>query len=388
VKSSEQPDQLFAYQKNKRFFATISEGLEPEGAEELVSLGALDPEPAYRGVHFSAEPEVLYGIVYQSRLCSRILAPLLTFDCHSAKYLYKTARTLPWEVLLDKAGSFAIAATVANSSIKHSQYAALCLKDAIADYFRDKFGTRPDVERQDPDLLLNLHIDNNRAVIGIDVSGGALHRRGYRQNAVPAPMQETLAAAIIRLSGWNGERPLVDPMCGSGTLLCEALMSSCRIPAGYLRKRFGFESMPDFDRRKWQTLRRELDRRIIGLPEGLIRGADIAKEAATATRANLNLLPNGKDVVVKKCSFMDGGPIENSVIVCNPPYGLRIGTREGTAELLKEFGGFLKHNCRGSEVYLYFGRREMLKMIGLKTSMRKSLRNGGLDGVLAKYEMF
>lgn len=388
MKSSALSGQLFAYQKHKRFFATIAEGLEKEGAEELAALGALDPEPVYRGIHFNADPDTLYGIVYQTRLCSRILAPLLTFDCHSPKYLYKTARTLPWEDLLSKTGSFAIAATVSNSRIKHSQYAALCLKDAIVDTFRDKFGSRPDVDRQNPDLLLNLHIDNNRAVISIDASGGALHRRGYRQNAVAAPMQETLAAAIIRLSGWDGKRPLVDPMCGSGTLLCEALMSSCQVPAGYLRKRFGFESMPDFDRQKWLDRRREIDRGITALPEGLIRGSDISKEAATAARSNLNLLPNGTDIVVKRCSFLDGGVIENSTIVCNPPYGIRIGTRQGTAELLKAFGSFLKHNCRGSEVYLYYGQREMLKMIGLKTSQRLSLRNGGLDGVLAKYEMY
>lgn len=388
MKRAEPAEQIFAYQNHNLFFATIAEGLEKEGAAELAALGAIEPEPVYRGIHFKASLAVLYGIVYQTRLCSRILAPLLAFDCHSPKYLYKTACSLPWETLLSKTGSFAIAATVANSKITHSQYAALCLKDAIVDTFRDKFGSRPDVDRQNPDLLLNLHIDNNRAVISLDASGGALHRRGYRQNAVTAPMQETLAAAIIRLSGWDGTRPLVDPMCGSGTLLCEALMSLCRVPAGYLRQRFGFEAMPDFDRPKWQNLRREIDRAITALPPGLISGADLAKEAATAARANLNLLPNGTEVVVKRCSFLDGGPIENSVIVCNPPYGVRLGSQEATAALLKEFGSFLKHNCRGSEVYLYYGSREMLKMLGLKTSQRWSLRNGGLDGVLAKYEMY
>lgn len=378
----------FAYQKNNRFFATITEGLENEGAKELAALGARDTEPVYRGIHFTAEQTRLYEIVYQTRLASRILAPLISFDCHSPKYLYKTARTIPWEILLKKTGSFMISATVANSTIKHSQYAALCLKDALVDHFRDEFGSRPDVDKLNPDLFLNLHIDNNRAVISIDVSGGALHRRGYRQSTVAAPMQETLAAAIIRLSGWHGEGPLVDPMCGSGTLLCEALMSACKIPAGYLRKRFGFESMPDFNRQAWHDIRREIDRGIKDLPANLIRGSDIAKEAATACRNNLNLLPNGKDVVVKKHSFQDSEPIENATILCNPPYGIRIGDHERTAALMKEFGSFLKHKCRGSKAYLYFGNREMLKLIGLKTSQRIPLKNGGLDGVLAKYEMY
>lgn len=379
---------IFAYQKNQRFFAQIAEGLEKEGAEELLALGASDPEPVFRGIHFSADLETLYALTYQTRLCSRVLAPLISFDCHSPKYLYKTARKLPWTLLLNKSGSFAVAATVANSQINHSQYAALCLKDALVDSFRDEFGSRPDVDRQDPDLRLNLHIDNNRAVISIDVSGGALHRRGYRQNQVEAPMQETLAAAIIRFSGWDGSRPLVDPMCGSGSLLCEALMKQSRVPAGYLRKRFGFENMPDFDRAKWLGIRRGIDRQIIKLSPDLIGGSDIAKEAVTAARSNLNLLPEGDGVIVRRCAFQEAGPVENAVIVSNPPYGLRIGSKEDAAGLLKEFGSFLKHKCRGSDVYLYFGRREMLKMIGLKPSLKKPLKNGGLDGVLARYEMY
>jgi putative N6-adenine-specific DNA methylase len=388
MKGSNLNEQDFAYRNNQRFFAQIADGLEEEGAAELTALGAKDPETVFRGIHFTAELETVCGIVYQSRLCSRILAPLIYFDCHSSKYLYKTARQIPWEVLIGKGDSFAISATVAHSRINHSQYAALCLKDAIVDGFRDKFGWRPDVDRHDPDLMLNLHIDNNRAVISIDVSGGALHRRGYRQHPVSASMQETLAAAIIRLSGWQGERPLVDPMCGSGTLLCEAMMSYCRIPAGYLRRRFGFEKLPDFNQSSWQKLRRKIDSGIREMPDGLISGADISKEAAKAARSNLNLLPNGQDVVIRRQPFAEGEDIENSVIVCNPPYGIRMGSRDTTAPLLKEMGSFLKHHCRGSDAYLYFGRREMLKMIGLRTSLKKPLKNGGLDGVLARYEMY
>ncbi|MEN8143276.1 MAG: THUMP domain-containing protein [Thermodesulfobacteriota bacterium] len=379
---------IFAYQKYKRYFAQIAEGLEEEGVRELASLGAIDPEPAFRGIYFTAEPAKVCEITYQTRLCSRVLAPLISFDCHSPKYLYKTALKLPWELLLSKSGSFAIAATVANSRIKHSQYAALTLKDALVDSFREKFGSRPDVDRLNPDLQLNLYIEKNRAIISVDISGGSLHRRGYRQNSVKAPVQETLAAAIIRLSGWDGSRPLVDPMCGSGTLLCEALMKEGRVPAGYLRKRFGFENMPDFDRAAWRKTRKEIDLKIKDFSPGMIYGSDISKEAATAARSNLNLLPGGKDVVIKRCAFHDAGQIENAIIVSNPPYGIRLGNREVTADLLKDFGDFLKHNCQGSDAYLYFGRREMLKMIGLKPSLKKPLKNGGLEGVLARYQIY
>ncbi len=386
---STDPDRLFAYRKNGRFFAQIGEGMEEAGAKELVELGGAEPVPAYRGVHFGADNiATLCRINYQSRLCTRILAPLISFDCHSTKYLYKTAYALPWEELLDVSGTFAISATVGNSAINHSKYAALCLKDAMADRYRERFGRRPDVDRDNPDLQLNLHIDRDRAVISLDTSGSSLHRRGYRRDTVAAPMQETLAAAIIALSGWDGTRPLVDPFCGSGTLLCEALMRQARIPSGYLRDRFGFEMLPEFDQVAWGQERRRMDEAIRAVPVGLIRGSDLDRLAVAAARTNLNQLPGGKEIQVSRAAFIDLEPIEDSLIVANPPYGIRMGNRDVTAELLKEFGSFLKHRCRGSEVFLYFGDREMLKMIGLRPASKKPLNNGGLEGVLARYLMY
>jgi len=389
VASSTDPDRLFAYRKNGRFFAQIGEGMEEAGAQELVELGGTEPVPAYRGVHFGcADITTLCRINYQTRLCTRILAPLISFDCHSTKYLYKTAFALPWEDLLDVSGTFAISATVGNSAISHSKYAALCLKDAMVDRYRERFGRRPDVDRDHPDLQLNLHIDRDRAVISLDTSGSSLHRRGYRQETVAAPMQETLAAAIIAISGWDGSRPLVDPFCGSGTLLCEALMRQARVPSGYLREHFGFEMLPEFDQIAWAQERRRMDEAIRAVPVGLIRGSDLDRQAVVAARTNLNLLPGGKGIPVSRAAFADLEPIEDSLIVANPPYGIRLGNRDVTAELLKEFGSFLKHRCRGSEVFLYFGEREMLKMIGLRPAAKKPLNNGGLEGVLARYLMY
>jgi putative N6-adenine-specific DNA methylase len=382
------PDRLFAYRKTWRFFAQIGEGLEEEGAGELAELGAIDPVPSYRGIHFGTDFPGLCRINYQTRLCTRILAPLISFDCHSTKYLHKIAVQLPWEVLLGPDGTMAIAATVANSAINHSKYAALCLKDALADHYVELYGHRPNVDRDNPDLQLNLHIDRNRAVISLDTSGSSLHRRGYRQESVAAPMQETLAAAIIRLSGWDGSRPLVDPFCGSGTLLCEALMRQARIPAGYFRPRFGFELLPEFQRQVWEQERTRLNGLIREVKPGLISGSDFDRTAVKASRTNLSLLLGGREVRVSRADFRDLEPLENTVIVANPPYGLRMGDPEGSAALLKEFGDFLKQRCQGSEAYLYFGRREMLKQIGLRPAWKKPLRNGGLDGVLAKYLMY
>jgi putative N6-adenine-specific DNA methylase len=378
----------FVYQKNNSYFAQVAENVEPLAERELAALGATEVNPVYRGVYFTATPEALYRIVYQTRLCTRVLAPLLHFDCHSTKYLYKTALTIPWVELFDREQTFVITATVSDSKITHSQYASLCLKDAIVDQFQEKFGARPNVDKRNPDLVFNLHIHKNTAVISLDASGASLHRRGYRQESVEAPIQESLAASIIDLTEWDGERTLIDPMCGSGTLLCEALMRYCRIPAAYLWENFGFMYFPDFAPEVWQQVKAEADARIRDLPEGLIMGSDAAKLAVKAARINLGQLPFGKNVEVYASRFQELEPISNAVIVSNPPYGVRLGAQEEAAALVGELGSFLKHKCTGSTAYLYFGDRELVKKIGLKPAWKKPLSNGGLDGVLAKYEMY
>jgi len=231
-------------------------------------------------------------------------------------------------------------------------------------------------------------MQNNKATIYLDTSGGSLHRRGYRKKTVEAPMQETLAAAIIAMSGWDGSKSLIDPMCGSGTLLCEALMHYCRIPAGYLRKRFGFERLPDFDRQVWMAIKKKADSAMRELPDGRIVGSDASGEAIASARTNAGCLPQGDSIVFRKQRFQDIERVADAVIVSNPPYGIRLGSDGEASENIKEFGDFLKHRCTGSAAYLYFGNRELLKMIGLKPSWKKPLKNGALDGVLALYEMY
>lgn len=379
---------MFTYQKTNRFFAQIAGGLEELGSEELVSLGAYEVKPIYRGIYFKADKYALYRIIYMSRLCSRILALLLRFDCHSTKYLYKTAMNIDWHELLSKNSTFAVFATVSNSKINHSQYAALCLKDAIVDYCRNKFGARPNVDTRNPDIRFNLHIENNKAAVSIDMSGGSLHRRGYRQVGVEAPMQETLAAAIIRLTGWQGEQPLLDPMCGSGTLLGEALMHYCRIPAGGLRNRFGFEMMHDYDAIVWKQVQDETAKQIRQPEAGLIRGSDMDRQAVMAAATNLKLLPHGQKISLKTASFQNIGKVQNSIIVSNPPYGIRLTSKGGMVGFMQELGRFLKQQCRGSTAYIYFGKRELSKKIGLKSSWKKPLKHGGLDGILVKYVIY
>jgi putative N6-adenine-specific DNA methylase len=381
-------DEPFLYQKSGRYFAQIADGLEELGAGELSELGASEISPIYRGIYFEADKPVLYGINYRSRLITRVLAPLITFDCHSVKYLQKTAKSIRWQDIFPLEKTFAVFATVSHSSIRHSQYAALCLKDAIVDSFREHCGKRPNVETRDPDLWFNLHIEKNRATISIDTSGGSLHRRGYRSQSVEVPIQETVAAAILRLSGWDGSSPLYDPMCGSGTLVCEALMSYCRMPAATLRKRFGFEMLPDFDRKIWQRVKTEADQQMQALPEGLISASDLSDQAVSITKNNLSSLRHHQGVTVKTADFRNIPELENRMIVCNPPYGLRIGKGADLDNFYKDLGDFMKQRCRGSSAYIYFGKREFIKRVGLKPSWKKPLKNGGLDGRLVKYELY
>jgi putative N6-adenine-specific DNA methylase len=379
---------MYTYQKSGRYFAQIAEGLEDIAREELQELGALDIKPAYRGFYFSADKATLYRLNYCARLISRILAPLIRFDCHSDKYLYKTASNINWPSLLDLKSTFAVKANVSHSKITHSQFASLRLKDAIVDVFRKKTGTRPNVDTIEPDILFNLHIQNNKATIYLDTSGASLHKRGYRIESITAPMQEIVAAAIVRLSAWDGTRPLVDPMCGAGTLLCEAMMHYCRIPAGFLRKKFGFTALPDFDAKTWAAVKQEEDSRIRDLPPGLISGTDKSDQAIAAAKTNSRCFAQGANIELSVRSMQNIKSLENSVIISNPPYGLRLATDENIKDFMKQLGDFLKQRCTGSEAYLYFGNRELIKSIGLKPTWKKILISGGLDGRLVKYSLY
>ena len=379
---------MYQYQKENKYFAQISSGMEELGVAELIELGAENVKSAFRGIYFEAEQETLYRINYSSRLLSRILAPLIKFQCHQTRYLYKKAGEINWADFFRVDQSFAIFSNVSNSKIKHSQYAALILKDAIVDQFRDKTGKRPSINKLNPDVWISLHIESDFATISWDTSGGSLHRRGYRTESIEAPMQETLAAAIIQLSEWDGSQPIYDPFCGSGTLLCEALMKYCKIPAGYLREKFGFEFLPDFDNQKWYKVKKQCNSNIRGLSTGKMSGNDISVEAINYSKTNLMNLPSGENVKLVSMNFMNLPKIENSIIVCNPPYGIRLGNRNESANLYKNFGDFLKQKCQGSTAFVYFGDRSLIPKIGLKPAWRKPLKNGGLDGRLAKFEIY
>jgi putative N6-adenine-specific DNA methylase len=379
---------MFEYQERRRFFAQTSGGMEELAALELSELGASDIRTSYRGLRFQAQMETLYRINYRARLLTRVLAPLKTFHCHNTEYLYRQVKGVDWSSLFTPDHAFAVFSTVSHSAIKHSRYAALCVKDGIADHFRERFQSRPSVRREDPDLWINLHIENNLATLSLDTSGGSLHRRGYRQETVEAPIQETLAAAIVRIVAWDGHRKLWDPFCGSGTLLAEALMDYCRIPAGFLRRRFGFECLPDFDRTLWRHVKEEEKRRIRTLPENLMAGSDVSPAAVKAARVNLQKLPFGDKIALGIRDFRNIPSLEGAVVVCNPPHGIRLRNGPNISLFYKMLGDFFKQRCKGSSIFIYVGNRELIPHIGLKPSWKKALPSGGLDGRLVKFEMY
>lgn len=378
----------YLYQKKLRFYAQVSETLKDAAVGELQSLGGTDIMPSFRGIWFTAEKEALYRINYSSRLISRVLAPLAAFDCYNTDVLYKEARQIRWDDFFDEDMTFAVFANVSDSRINHSKFAALRIKDGIVDSFLEHTGRRPNVAPINPDVEVNLHIRKNVAELNIDVSGGALHRRGYREETVSAPMQETVAAGIIRMTGWNGKVPLYDPMCGSGTLLCEALMHYCRIPAGIFRKNFGFEHLPDFDPAIWEQVKKEADSKIREIRSGLIGGSDRAEEAVRAAMTNISGIHHGNRVEIRQSDFRDLPGIRDAVIVTNPPYGIRMGKDEDMDALYRALGDFLKQKCTGSTAYIYFGDPVFIKSIGLKPAWKKPLKSGGLDGRLVKYQLF
>ncbi len=378
----------YDYQQDRRYYAQIPGGLEEDGARELETLGAAGVRVAHRGASFVAAAPVLYRICLSARLVARVLAPILSFECRSPDGIYAWVREVAFEDFMDVSDSFAVAANVSGSRITHSQFAALRVKDAIVDRFRDRVGRRPSVARRDPDVGFHLHVAQTHATLSVDASGGAMHRRHYRVASVPAPMQENLAAAIVRISGWEGVEPLHDPFCGSGTLLAEALMHYCRIPALALRERFGFERLPDFDRRAWKA---ERERAMAGIrepPDALISGSDLDASAVDASLRNLERLTGGRRVRVRVADFRELPELSGHRILTNPPYGIRLGSTEEVAVLYREFGDFLKRRCHGSTAHVYVGDRALLGHLGLRPASRRTLFNGALEGRLCRFDVF
>ncbi len=371
------------------FFISTPRNLEPLLEAELRDLGIVDVKQVYLGVEAKLSREEVYRVVYASRLASRVLRPLATFPCRNPDELYEHAVKFNWARILKEGQTLKVSASVSDSAITHSQYAALKLKDAVVDSLRERTGARPSIDRETPDVRLDLFLRHDQATISLYYSDGIMHRRGYRIQAVDAPLKENLAAAVLLFSQWKGDRPLLDLFCGSGTFLIEGAMIATHTPAGFFRETQGFETLPDFSESLWEKVKLEFTKAILPLPKGLITGVDISARAMAATRANLARTPwlDAVKLVQKDFAKLEG-PYPDRIVVANPPYGVRLeDTQEGLQEFYKTLGQFLKTKCPGSKAYVLIPDKELEKEIWFKPERRLAIDNGALEVGVAEYSI-
>ncbi len=371
--------------KKSRYFAVVAGSLEKYARQELLDCGVQILKEVPRGIHFTCSEQELYRILYSSRLVQRVLFPLLSFDCHSVKYLYQQARkNIDWLSLFSLKQSFGIDCNLSSSFTRHSLYASQVLKDAICDAFREQYQARPSYSNKSPDILFNLHIQNNYATIALDILGCSMHQRAYRVHSVEAPLQETLAAAIVQIADWQGEGVLCDPMCGSGTLIAEALMRFCNIPAGYLRDNSRIQHFPGFKADLWDEVQSTANAQIKELAPHKIYASDINPQAVEACRENISRLPGGGRVQIRQSSFQNLDIQQQRTIITNPPYGIRLEHNLGVQQVYHDLGDFLKQKCPDSTAYILCGNKDLVKDLRLRAHWTKSLKNGDMDTRLAK----
>jgi putative N6-adenine-specific DNA methylase len=362
-------------------------GLEQILADEIKEAGGKEIEIIHRGVRFKGNNEILYRCNFTCRTALRFLKPLYEFTTLNDKELYAKCLKLPWDMYMDVDTTFAIDGAVFNSGITHSMYAALKTKDAIADFFRSKYGERPSVDTDSPDLRINVHINRNHCTISLDSSGSSLHLRGYKVSSGTAPLSEVLAAGLIMLSGWDGNKILLDPMCGSGTILTEAAMIANHIPAGYYRKSFGFEKWKDFDPAIWRSVKESFTP-LSEYKSKVVMGADKSPLAIRVCRKNISNAGLEKSISLHPTAFEKLKPPPGSVLmIMNPPYGERIKS-EDIIGLYKEIGNTLKQSYSESEAWIISGDLRAIKFVGLKPSKKIKLFNGPIECRFMKYELY
>ena len=373
-------------EKNFEIIAKTFMGLEPVLAKELRELGAEDVQEGRRMVSFRGDKEMMYRANFQLHTAIRILKPIRHFKASSADDVYNEILKVDWSQYLDEGKTFTVDAVVFSEEFRHSKFVSYKVKDAIVDQFREKTGKRPNISVANPDIRLNIHIAEDRCTLSLDSSGESLHRRGYRQESVEAPLNEVLAAGMILMTGWKGETDFVDPMCGSGTLLIEAALIAHNMAPGLFRKAYAFEKWPDFDADLFDRIyndesqEREFKHHIYGY--------DVDMKAVNTARLNVKAAGLTGSITVEQQDFKDFmKPSGKSIMVTNPPYGERISTPDllGTYRMI---GERLKHEFTGNDAWILSYREECFDQIGLKPSIKIPLFNGSLECEFRKYQLF
>ena len=366
--------------------AKTFQGLEEVLAQELTELGANDVEIGRRMVAFSGDKEMMYKANFCLRTAIRILKPIKQFEAKNADEVYDAVKSINWDEVLDNKKTFAVDAVVFSNEFRHSKFVSYRVKDAIVDHFKEQTGKRPSVRIHRPDISLNIHIAETKCTLSLDSSGESLHRRGYRQEAVEAPLNEVLAAGIILMTGWRGEKDFIDPMCGSGTFPIEAALIARNIAPGIFRKEFAFERWADFDQELFERIynddsqEKEFKHKIYAY--------DNSPSAIQIATENMKAAGVAKDIELKLRPIQRfEQPEKPAILITNPPYGERISSND-LLGLYETLGERFKHAFANNTAWVLSYRDECFYRIGLRHSERIPLYNGALECELRKYEIF
>ncbi len=361
-------------------------GLEGVLADELRALGADEVTEGNRVVYFKGDKEMLYKANFACRTAVRILKPVLTLRATSADDLYEQLKSFDWERLMTVKTTFAIDSTVYSEDFNNSRFVTYRVKDAIADFFNEKYGKRPSIRLTNPEIRLDVHISGRDVTLSLDSSGDPLFKRGWRVAQTDAPINEVLAAGIILLSGWDGKTDLIDPMCGSGTFLIEAALIGANIAPGVYRNSYAFQQWPDYDADLFDKIynddsaEREFTHKIYG--------SDIEGKAIAIARANVKNAGLNKYIELERRDFNDINEVpQGGTLISNPPYGERLNVEDIEA-LYRDLGSKFKHTFLGYNIWLICFNDELNYKVGLKPSVRYKLNNGGLDCELLQYVIF
>jgi len=371
---------------SERFFATAPRGLEALLAGELAALGAREPRAVPGGVAFGGDWAACYRANLGSRIASRILWRVSDFPCRTEEDLYAAARSVDWPEYFSVSNKIRVNVSAQKSPLKSLDFATLRIKDAVCDRFRDAVGRRPDVERAAPDVRIHAFLEEARGALYLDTSGEPLFKRGWRRGRIEAPLRENLAAGIVMLSGWKPEEPLLDPMCGGGTLLAEAAaMARGRAPG--MNRSFGFEKLKVFDSSGWERIKKD-SRNSQNSESPRLFGSDSDPRALNEARRNLAEAGVERWVKLERADVLERtAPAATGVLIANPPYGERIGASDELAAFYPKLGDALKRSFAGWRAYFFTADRRLEKLIRLQASRRTPLYNGALECRLYEFRI-
>ncbi len=368
--------------------ATTFFGLEPVLADELKTMGASNIQIITRAVYFRGGNELLYRANLWCRTALKILVPIRRFNAYNDKEFYEQCFRIDWQKYMAVSDTFAVDCVASGPMFTHSKYVALKCKDAIADYFRDKRGRRPNVDVEYPDLRVNVHIYNADVTISVDSTGVPMSKRGYKVRQTVAPLNEVMAAGIIRLAGWDMRTPLLDPMCGSGTFLTEACLMAMNIAPGSYRH-FAFEKWRTFDRDIWTRLKQEQKELRKDNPGVEISGSDRDPMALDIASQNIQQAGIEEFIDLDRADFfVPKQKVANKFLIMNPPYGERLEEQDKMVEFYKNIGDVLKSSYTNSQAWVLGGNLEAIKKLGLHPSKKIKLYNGPIECRLERFDIY